>query len=210
MVKLWTLRLERPLTAAESGALLRCLPSERRERLERVSRADRRREPLCAYALLALALEETCGWRELPAVETAERGKPFFPEYPEICFSLSHTDGAVLIGLSDRDIGVDLERIRPVGERLCRRITGGTDQAVFFPLWVRREARAKRSGAGIGAAKGPEPPLAAGEFYYSLETFPGYAAGVACGDAVHPGKPWGVRLEELLERQGIRRDGART
>lgn len=210
MVKLWMLRVERPLTAAESGVLLRCLPPERRERLERISQTVRRREPLCAYALLALALEEARGWRALPAVETAERGKPFFPEHPEVCFSLSHTDGAVLVGLSDRDLGVDLERIRPVGERLCRRITGAADQTEFFPLWVRREARAKRSGAGIGAAKGPEPPLAAGEFYHSLETFPGYAAGVACGDAVHPGKPREIQMEELLERQGIRGDGART
>lgn len=194
----WTARLDRPLTVEEESLLLTRLPPERRRRLERIRRADRRREPLCAYALLALALRETLGWNERPPMALTERGKPYFPDFPQVQFSLSHTDGAVLVGLSDRAIGVDIERIRPVGDQLKRRVAGDAGEEAFFLLWVRREARAKRSGAGIGTMRGAEPPLEEGEFYHALETFPGYAAGVACGEEARPGKPREVVLEDLL------------
>lgn len=197
MVTLWTVGLKRALTEEEETLLITRLPPERRARLERVRQADKRREPLCAYALLGLALRETLGWKELPSMALTQRGKPYFPDFPQAQFSLSHTDGAVLVGISDEAIGVDIERIRPVGERLRGRVAGGADEEAFFRLWVRREARAKRSGTGIGTMRGPEPPLEAGEFYHALETFPGYAAGVSCGEAVCPGQPREVRLEDL-------------
>ena len=44
-------------------------------------------------------------------------GKPYFPEHPDVHFNLSHTAGAVLVGLSDRPVGVDIEHIRPVSQR---------------------------------------------------------------------------------------------
>lgn len=198
MVTLWTARLDRPLTGEEESLLLTRLPPERRQRLERVRQTEQRREPLCTYALLGWALRETLGWEKLPPVILTERGKPYFPDFPQVQFSLSHTDGAVLAGVSDRAIGVDIERIRPVGERLRRRVAGDAGEEAFFRLWVRREARAKRSGDGIGAMHRPEPPLEAGEFYHALETFPGCAAGVACGEEAHPGKPREVRLEDLI------------
>ena len=55
-IKLWAAELERPLTAEETERLTALLPPGRRERLLRVKDPARRREPLCAYLLLRLAL----------------------------------------------------------------------------------------------------------------------------------------------------------
>ena len=194
--KLWAIRLNRALTVRETETLLPLLPPERRERLLRLP-PEKRLEPLCAWLLLRLALEASFGWTELPPVALKDRGKPFFPNHPQVHFNLSHTAGAVLAGLSDWPIGVDIERIRPVSPRLMEQV-GADTEGSFFKAWVRREARTKCSGLGIGAMLRQEPQLEPGEFCRHLETFPGYAACAAsrCGRL-----PETVRLcsmEELL------------
>ena len=99
-IELWAARLERPLTERETAAMLRLLPEARRERLLRIKRPEKRREPLCAYLILRHALWEQYRWRELPEIRLSSFGKPYFPEHPDVHFNLSHTAGAVLVGLS--------------------------------------------------------------------------------------------------------------
>lgn len=178
-IELWAARLERPLTERETADMLRLLPAGRRERLLRIRQPEKRREPLCAYLLLRLALREACGWQDLPEIRLTSLGKPWFPEFPEVHFNLSHTGGAVLAALSDRPVGVDIERIRPVGRRVMGRIPEADSERAFFESWVRREALAKRSGAGVATMLSAGEELPPGEQFYRLDTFPGYAAGVA-------------------------------
>ena len=59
-------------------------------------------------------------------------------------------------------VGVDIEHIRPVSERAMRRLADVTTERAFFQSWVRREARAKRSGAGVGTMLASETPLQPG------------------------------------------------
>ena len=107
-ISLWCARMERALTDREESAMMLLLPSERRARLERVRKAEKRQEVLCAYTILQLALREECGWRSIPRIELSSMGKPGFAEHPDVHFNLSHTTGAVLIGLSDEPIGSPL------------------------------------------------------------------------------------------------------
>ncbi len=197
-IELWAARLERPLTEREAAAMLEQLPPERRERVLRIQQPEKRREPLCAYLILRLALWEQYRWRELPEIARTSLGKPFFPDHPEVHFNLSHTAGAVLVALSGEPVGVDIERIRPVSLRAMRRLADVSTEADFFRSWVRREARTKRSGTGVGTMMRAESPLQYGEHYYELDTFPGYAAGVATRSAGPPGKVRKYSLEEML------------
>lgn len=185
-IELWAARLERPLTAEETETMTALLPPARRERLLR-QREDRRQEPLCAYFLLRMALQELHGWRELPEIALTDRGKPWFPQHPEVHFNLSHTAGAVLVGVAEAPLGVDIEHVRPVSQRAMRRLADVDTREDFFRSWVRREARAKRSGDGVGTMMQGESPLRYGEVYYEIETFPGYTAGVAAGGAERSG-----------------------
>lgn len=199
---LWAARLERALTGEETAALLALLPPRRRERLLRVSQAEKRREVLCAYGLLYLALRERWDWKELPPMAHAPLGKPYFPDAPAVEFNLSHTAGAVLVGLSDQPLGVDIERIRPVSGRAMHRLAHGETEEAFFKSWVRREARSKCGGGGIGSMLTAEPPLEEGEVFCFLETFPGYAAGVATRGSTVPGTLRTVSLDEILKTSG--------
>ena len=197
-IELWTARMERPLTDREREAMLPLLPPERRERLLRMREVEKQREPLCAYLILCLALRQRYGWKSLPTVVLGRLGKPYFPDYPEVHFNLSHSGGAVLVGLSDQELGVDIERIRPVGQRMMVRLAHVTTEEAFFQSWVRREARAKRSGNGVGTIMRSESPLQPGEYYYELDTFPGYAAGLSTRSRELPGQLHRYSLDDML------------
>ena len=197
-IELWAARLERPLTERETAAMLRLLPLERRERLEHLRDLEKMREPLCAYLMLYLALRQEYGWKKLPDMAHSDRGKPWFPDHPEVHFNLSHTSGAVLVGLSDQPIGVDIEKLRPVSQRAMQRIANASTEQEFFRSWVRREARTKRSGDGISTMARSETPLQYGEYYYELGTFPGYVAGVATRSREVPGRVRKYSLDEML------------
>ena len=197
-IDLWAARLERPLTEQETERILRILPPNRRERLMKLQQEEKRREPLCAYLILCLALWELYQWKGFPEMAENAMGKPYFPEYPAVHFNISHTTGAVLVGVSDHPIGVDIERIRPVSQRAMRRLADVSTEEAFFRNWVRREARTKRSGNGIGTMMRSETPLQQGEFYYELDTFSGYVAGVATRDKSPLGPLRKYSLDELL------------
>ncbi|MBE6962880.1 MAG: 4'-phosphopantetheinyl transferase [Ruminococcaceae bacterium] len=195
-VGLWAARIERSLTEREESAMLRLLPESRRQRLLRVQKSEKRAEVLCAYTVLHLALRERYGWRTIPEMTVSSMGKPRFLEYSGVHFNISHTAGAVLVGLSDEPVGVDIERIRPVSERAMRRIAGVESEKAFFQSWVRREALAKRAGAGIGMLMG-ETVLRDGEEFFFVDTFDGYAAGVAVGRGTIIGKVHRYFLDDL-------------
>lgn len=197
-IDLWAARLERTLTEQETERILRILPPNRRERLMKLRQEEKRREPLCAYLILCLALWELYQWRGFPEMAENSMGKPYFPEHPEVHFNISHTTGAVLVGVSDHPIGVDIERIRPVSQRTMRRLADVSTEQDFFRNWVRREARTKRSGNGIGTMMRSETPLQQGEFYYELDTFPGYVAGVATRDKAPLGPLRKYSLDDLF------------
>ena len=126
-IELWAARLERPLTERETEAMLPLLPPERQERLLRIKQSEKRREPLCAYLILRHALWDQYRWRELPPIRLTSLGKPYFPDFPEVHFNLSHTTGAVLVALSGEPVGVerlclalDIDRI--TADSVCQRL----------------------------------------------------------------------------------------
>ena len=146
-IELWTARMERPLSDPEREAILPLLPPDRRERLLRVQEVGKQREPLCAYLILCLALRQKYGWKSIPEVALGRLGKPYFPEHPEVHFNISHSSGAVLVGVSDQEIGVDIERIRPVGQRMMVRLAHVSTEEAFFQNWVRRPSAAATAWA---------------------------------------------------------------
>lgn len=177
-IQLISIRLDRPFTEAEAGQLLRLVPPERRRRLANLKDPVLGHEPICAYAALELGLNALFGWRELPELTYNKYGKPSFTAHPEVQFNISHTRGAVLVGIHDQPVGVDIERIRPVSERTMQRLAGVVTQREFFESWTRRESRSKWGGTGLAAMRADAAPTMRGERFLYVDTFPGYVACV--------------------------------
>lgn len=92
------------------------------------------------------------------SMETGAYGKPFLPEYPHIHFNISHCSGIVICGIYDQRIGVDVERIRPYSEKLCRKVLSPEEQEavqssgmpeLFFQYWTLKESYVKAAGSGL-------------------------------------------------------------
>lgn len=131
-----------------------------------------------AWRLLAAALWEIYGLNEMPEVRRGDRGKPFFPEYPDICFNLSHSHGAAVCAIHDKPIGVDVEKLRSAPKRLA----AGMDDYDFFCLWTKKEASVKRRGGSAAALlRDYEPDALCGTFDDFL---PGWIVSVCPSELV--------------------------
>lgn len=84
-------------------------------------------------------------------------GKPYLTDCPDIHFSISHCDGMAVCGISERTIGVDIERIRPFSERTARKVLAEEELAegtvlspeLFFRYWTLKESYLKAIGTGL-------------------------------------------------------------
>ena len=108
--------------------------------------------------LLEKLYQEYTG-RQMPAVLTRERGKPYFQE-KDVHFSISHTKTRVFCVLSDRPIGLDAEPMdRKIDLRLAEKILSSGEKEIYnraqdksatlLKFWVLKEADAKRTGMGL-------------------------------------------------------------
>lgn len=97
--------------------------------------------------------------RELVIIRD-EYGKPFFQDCPHLHFNISHTEGLMVCGLSDKILGLDVERLTPYRPALVNRYFSPDERAYvlkeepgrdrrFTELWTLKEAWLKWRGTGI-------------------------------------------------------------
>lgn len=91
---------------------------------------DRKTEHILGRRLLSYGLREEYG-RDYN-VEQLEGGKPYLPEAPYIYFNISHTKGMVVCGISEKEIGVDVEYIREAREAVIHRICSEKERDYIF------------------------------------------------------------------------------
>jgi len=118
-----------------------------------------RKLSVCVYLLLCLALKEEYGIEEAVEFRYNENSKPFLKDYPHIHFNLSHCKKAAACAVSDVEIGVDVQDVRPVTDKVAKRVLtedeyGNFKEApnpddFFCEIWSVKECFLKRSGQGI-------------------------------------------------------------
>lgn len=153
------------LPSKDLALAFKVLSAEEKLRSQRLCRPlSRRRHTACwgqVRWLLGLCLD-------LPpeALEFARGpwGKPYLVGDCELAFNLSHSQDLMLLAASrSRQIGVDVEAIRPIAdlERLARRCLASSEWeawqnlsedgrlSAFLRFWTLKEALAKASGQGL-------------------------------------------------------------
>lgn len=161
-----------------------------------------------AYRLLDLAFRRSFGI-PTPPVSKLPTGKPYFPDKPEVFFSLSHTKTHVMVVIGTTPCGCDVEASRPVSPRLPARVC--TDRELgefeFLESWVLKESLLKITG---------EPPRDLRELEFSsagnaitgpngekarLYPLDGAFAAVCCTAAEPPEALIAISPEELPTEQ---------
>lgn len=132
-------------------------PAWRRDKIEKLKSPAAQKNAAMAFLLLQYALS-----REFGIVPTAftynAHGKPYLPGNAAY-FSMSHCAGAVACFVDRQEVGVDIERILPVREKVVFRKLGEKARAeieaaaspdeAFTRLWTEKEAIAKFEGRGL-------------------------------------------------------------
>lgn len=112
-----------------------------------------------ARDLLLRGLQEGFGIKEMPEWGYGEFGKPFFKDYPNIHFNLSHCVRAVSCYISDRPAGIDVETVMEYDDDLARYISSPLEyegiirserpDIAFTSLWTKKESYCKLTGIGL-------------------------------------------------------------
>jgi len=174
--------------------------AERRRALRLRFERDRRRFVVARARLRELLAERLGARPRALELVSGPGGKPGLA--PKLAasgwrFNMSHCDELALYAFSrGRELGIDLEAIRPVGEadaiverffapgerRDYGLLTSGERTLGFLRIWTRKEALAKGLGAGLCVplelldASAPPPG-------WTIESFspePGFVAALAC------------------------------
>ena len=107
------------------------------------------------------------GMEEL-RIERTAAGKPYFPDYPGLHFSISHSGAYWACAMSEVNVGLDLQehtraknetreeaavRFRKMAHRFFHPVEAafveGDSYSRFFTVWTAREAYVKNTGQGI-------------------------------------------------------------
>jgi 4'-phosphopantetheinyl transferase len=165
-IEIYRVRLDR--SESEWPAFSSLLNPAERERAAKFLAESKRREFTITRATLRILLSHAL--QEEPAhirISHEAQGKPRIEDpqqHSRIRFSVSHSHDLALIAIArDRDIGVDVEKIRPEVEidQLAERFFSGVESAAlrqysdtdrlraFFMVWTRKEAIVKAQGGGI-------------------------------------------------------------
>ena len=99
--------------------------------------------------------------------EYGEQGKPQIVNFPKK-FNLSHSGDYVVCGVSDGEVGVDIQKWVPFKDRTAERFFAKAEwkllqetdvekrTELFYRLWSRKEAYGKYTGQGIGSVVGED------------------------------------------------------
>ena len=162
-VHVWGFSLD--VDAAERTHATHYLSGDEQERVNRLVSGRHQQQIMTAHVVLRVVLSRYCGRRPQELViEKTSAGKPFLTDGHGIRFNLTHSHGRALVAIArDREVGIDLEKIRPEVDivSLANRFLSGQDQAFieggdperrherFLQVWVAREAVFKAEGKGI-------------------------------------------------------------
>ncbi len=154
------------ITAEQYNNIFETLSDSRKARVNRFKKEDDRRRSLMATHLAQKLLKEL-GYTNV-TLENAPNGKPYLKGC-DLCVSISHSGDGVVCAISDREIGIDIEGIKPIKDGLieyvCTKqeleyiysdfkdiekdITDASVMQKFYAVWTAKEAYFKKRGSNI-------------------------------------------------------------
>ena len=147
------------------------MDSEKQNRVDRFRFADDKKRTVAGEMLARKAVADRCG--TLPEnvnFSVSEYGKPYCTDV-DVQFSISHCGDIVICAVSDKPVGADIEKIRPINLKTAKEFCSddeliylfghnpdenefvySEDECIltrFFKLWTQREAYVKFTGKGL-------------------------------------------------------------
>lgn len=135
------------------------LPDSFRCKIKNINNKEKAVASLGAYTLLSMALKKVGGSDEVQLSYT-QNGKPFI-KGADICFNLSHSKDYAVCVVDEREVGIDIEKVRKVKEGIAERFFAAAEQeeiekmvccgceSAFISAWVLKESLIKAKSGTI-------------------------------------------------------------
>lgn len=161
MRNLYYMKVESSIIPQVFYQMLLFLPHEIREKLNHLhSDIDKKLyiySQLMVRGLLGKILE-TSG--SSLTFDKLKYGKPIIKGYPSLYYNLSHTQKAILLGIWDCQLGVDIERIKTPEVNIAKKFFTVNEYKYvtqtlldldkrFYEVWTKKEAYTKMIGRGL-------------------------------------------------------------
>lgn len=132
---------------------------ERRKKIAKLHNKVDMANSICAELLLKFVLQHEFACTEKIDFRYGKYGKPFLMGNIKYSFSISHTYSFVAVGVSKRNVGIDIEDINNLDIGLSKEICKGNEREMFSisknktelltQFWVCKEAYGKYLGSGL-------------------------------------------------------------
>lgn len=165
----------RDFTEADYVTALNALDPQKRARVEKIRQRKAKMRTVFADDLVRTLLSEALGCEKSKvSFAYGEFGKPLLKD-GSYYFNISHCEDIVVAAVSDRPIGIDVERIREISPFIAKKYFSPNEQIYlfghtprdfdyervlspearmrFFELWTAKEAYLKCRGTGMTHVK---------------------------------------------------------
>lgn len=142
-------------------AWYRKMPKFRQQKIDALKPLKSKLQCLGAGILMQKAMADI--GIESYEIKLGEVHKPYIDGHSDVFFNISHSGDVVILGISDKEIGVDVEKIKHFSDNLIDYVFTQEDQAlakeltdsesdadrIYTRLWTVKESIMKHSGRGI-------------------------------------------------------------
>ena len=134
------------------------MSEERKEGVRKLLIPHKQKSKIASDNLCRHAISEFCNVSP-DSIEfgITEKGKPYAKGL-EIYFNISHSGDLAVCAVSDKEIGIDIEKIRKINPNSAKKFAAEAEieyinshRNGFFEIWTLKEAYFKCIGTGLGA-----------------------------------------------------------
>lgn len=139
-----------------------CASQMRKKKTDQYLNSEDKKRSLTAELLLKKALTDQGKYIADLKYEYNDFGKPKLKDINDFCFNISHSGDYVILAVSDKEIGCDIEKIRNRDLKIAKRFFAEKEYEVlskiededkrkktFYLYWVLKESFIKFSGQGL-------------------------------------------------------------
>lgn len=137
------------------------LDANRREKYEKTKQKRDKENCVVSYLLLKKALKDF--GIEKFIIEIGENGKPFLKDNDTVFFNISHTASGVAVIADKKPVGIDIQDILDVKEKVIERCFSEDEKEIIFSsdrpekeftrLWTLKESAVKCNGETVASLK---------------------------------------------------------
>lgn len=139
---------------------LRFVSPEKKERISKQCIKQNADNMLVGEILAKAIIKKTFGIEIKKQVfKLSENGKPYLANFPDIHFSISHSGEYVMVAVSDKPVGADIQKIKKYNSAVMKKyysdkeikqIEESSDKdSEYTKIWTQKEAVIKKSDTGL-------------------------------------------------------------